>query len=355
MSTIIFAVILVLGAVIIIHELGHFLFARLCGVGVETFSVGYGPRLIGKKIGLTDYRISAIPLGGYVKMVGEEPGVEIAQEDIPISYTHQHVLKRIMIAAAGPAFNFLLAVIIFFVLFLIYGYFILKPTVGSVKADSPAEIGGIREGDLILAIGGAPISRWDELATIIAESDGGDLAISIRREDTTLVIKVVPERVASKNIFGEDIERNMIGITSAGDTYLKDLNILEAFSESLKQTYMITRLMLLSIVKLIQGTLSIKTLGGPIMIAEMAGEHAKEGINSLVFFIALISINLAIINLLPIPVLDGGHLLFFFAELVIGHPVSLKIREIAQQAGMFILLLLMVYVFYNDIDRVFFN
>jgi len=355
MITIIFAVILVLGAVIIIHELGHFLFARLCGVGVETFSIGYGPRLFGKRIGLTDYRIAAIPFGGYVKMVGEEPGVEIAQEDIPISYTHQHVFKRMLITVAGPAFNFLLAVTIFFVLFQISGYFILKPTVGSVKADSPAEAGGIREGDLIVEINGISITSWDEMATTIAEHDGGDLAISIHREDALLTVIVVPERVAGKNIFGEDIERNMIGISSAGDTYMKDLNILEAFSESLKQTYMITRLMLLSIVKLIQGNISLKTLGGPIMIADMAGEHAKQGISSLVFFIALISINLAIINLLPIPVLDGGHLLFFFVELVIGHPVSLKIREIAQQGGMFFLFLLMVYVFYNDIDRVFFQ
>ena len=355
MITTILAIILVLGAVIVFHEIGHFLFARLCGVGVDVFSVGFGRRLVGRKIGLTDYRISAIPLGGYVKMVGEEPGAEVAKEDLERSYMHKHVSIRMLIAAAGPAFNFLLAVLIYFVVLLISGVYVLMPTVGSVTADSPAQAGGMKDGDLITAINGTPISTWEEMAVSIDQSDGAELAITVQREGMSHSLVVVPERVAGKNMFGEDVERSMIGISSGGDTYLEELTTLSALSESLKQTYAVTELIVTVVVKLIKGSISFEAIGGPIMIADMAGERAEEGVGSLVLFIAFISINLAILNLLPIPVLDGGHLLFFAVELVIGRPVSLKIREIASQAGFFALIILTIYVLYNDIVRVFFS
>ncbi|MDP2863211.1 MAG: RIP metalloprotease RseP, partial [Desulfobacterales bacterium] len=168
-------------------------------------------------------------------------------------------------------------------------------------------------------------------------------------------LDIFPELKTAKNIFGEDIKRYAMGIASAGDFYTKKLNPFQALFESIRQTYKITHLTVVSIVKLIQGTLSAKTLGGPIMIAEMAGQQAREGIANLAFFIALLSINLAVLNFLPIPVLDGGHLLFFFIEAVIGKPVNTKVREIAQQVGIFVLVVLMVYVFYNDISRIFFS
>ena len=157
--------------------------------------------------------------------------------------------------------------------------------------------------------------------------------------------------VPAKNIFGEDIQRFIIGISASGDAYAKDLNPFEALIESLVQTYKITELMVIIIGKLVTGDISTDTIGGPIMIAKMAGDQAKSGIVNLIFFIALISVNLAIINLLPIPILDGGHLLFFSIEAVKGKPVSLKVREVAQQIGLFVILLLVVLVFYNDIFR----
>lgn len=354
MTTNIFAFAIVLGVLIFFHELGHFLVARLCGVGVEKFSLGFGPRIFGKKVGITDYRVSAIPLGGYVKMVGEEPDTEIDPADIPISFTHKHVLKRILIVAAGPFFNLLLAVIIFFGIFQISGLLLLKPSIGKVEEGSPAYRAGLQKDDLVLGIEGADIKSWDEMASIITESNGRTLAITVRRGERVRAFDVTPEPKVTPNIFGEDTERYVIGVTAAGEVFTRDLNLFQAFGESLKQTYKITELTLISIVKLIQGTLSTKTLGGPIMIAEMAGQQAKEGAANLVFFIALLSINLAILNFLPIPVLDGGHLLFFFIEAVTGRPVNTRVREVAQQIGIFILILLMVYVFYNDITRVFF-
>ena len=355
MSTDIFAFVIVLGILVFFHEFGHFIMARLFGVGVEKFSLGFGPRLFGKKSGITDYRVSAIPLGGYVKMVGEEPDSEVAPEDIPISFTHKHVFKRIIIVAAGPFFNFVLAVIIFFVIFLISGTFILKPVVGTVEQDSPAWKAGMVKGDLIESFDGTPITSWEEMAEIISGSNGKRLLVSIIREGAVLKLDIFPELKTGKNIFGEDIKRYAMGIASAGDFYTKELNPFQALFESIRQTYKITHLTVVSIVKLIQGTLSAKTLGGPIMIAEMAGQQARQGIANLAFFIALLSINLAVLNFLPIPVLDGGHLLFFFIEAAIGKPVNTKMREIAQQVGIFVLVVLMIYVFYNDITRIFFS
>ncbi len=355
MGTNIFAFIVVLGVLIFIHELGHFLVARLFGVGVEKFSLGFGPRLIGKKIGITEYLISAIPLGGYVKMVGEESEAEIDPGDQAISFAHKHVLKRIFIVAAGPFFNLLLAVVIFFGIFLLSGLYIIQPAIGELQAGKPAERAGLKEKDLIVAIDGIAVNSWDEMSELISNSSGRTLTLTIQRNDAELKINVQPELISARNLFGEDIQRYIIGISASGAAYTKELNMLEAMRESIIQTYQITKLTIVSVIKLIQGTISAKTIGGPIMIAEMAGKQAKAGAGNLIFFIALLSINLSILNCLPIPVLDGGHLLFFFIELLIGRPVNTRMREIAQQVGIFVLILLMVYVFYNDITRIFFS
>jgi regulator of sigma E protease len=353
MSVSIFSLIIVLGVLIFFHELGHFLVARLLGVGVERFSLGFGPKLVGKTIGITEYRISAIPLGGYVKMVGESPDSELDPSDIPISFTHKHVFKRILIVAAGPLFNILLALIIFFGIFQISGLLILKPGIGDVNEGTPAYAAGLKKDDVVVSIDGVDISSWEDMANAIMASKGKTLAISVLRGDTILNKNVTPEVKKFKNIFNEDVDRYVIGITASGEVFKKNLSFFQAVSESVNQTYQITALTIKGVVKLFQGTVSPKTLGGPIMIAQMAGQQAKEGVVNLIFFIALISINLAILNFLPIPVLDGGHLLFFFIEAVKGSPVSVKVREISQQAGIFVLILLMIYVFYNDIARVF--
>jgi regulator of sigma E protease len=350
-----FAFLVVLGILIFFHEFGHFLIARLFGVGVEKFSLGFGPRLIGKKIGLTDYRLSLVPLGGYVKMVGEEPDEELDPNLVPISFTHKSVLKRFLIVFAGPFFNVLLAVLIFFVISWTTGILILKPAVGSVKEGSPAFAAGFKKGDLITAINAEPVETWEEMAERIGRSKGQTLEISVRRPEEAVVLTVTPEMISSKNLLGENIQRYVIGIGTAGETDSKELTLFEAVTESFRQTYAIVELMIVIVAKLLTGGISMDTVGGPIMIAQMAGDQAKAGISSLFQFIAVISVNLAVINLLPIPVLDGGHLLFFLIEAVMGRPVNLKVREIAQQVGMVILIMLMILVFYNDIVRLFFS
>ncbi len=353
---IVVAFVIVLGVLVFFHELGHFLVARLFGVGVEKFSLGFGPRLIGKKIGMTDYRISAIPLGGYVKMVGEEPDAEIDPADMPFSFTHKHVFKRILIVAAGPIFNFILAVVIFFFMYQVSGMPMSKPVVGKVSEGAPAHEAGLEKGDLITAIDGTDIESWEDMSGIITKSNGKKLAISVLRNDSVLTFNIVPKKTTAKNIFNEDIERYIIGIVSSGDVVSKDLSVFQAASASISQTYWFTELTAVSIIKLIQGKIPVKeNLGGPIRIAKMSGQVAKQGLGNLAFWIAVLSINLAILNFLPIPVLDGGHLVFYSIELVIGRPVNTKVREIAQQAGMFILFMLMIYVIFNDIRGEFFS
>lgn len=355
MTTNIFSFIVVLSVLILVHELGHFLVARLFGVGVLKFSLGFGPRIAGKTIGITDYRLSAIPLGGYVKMVGDEPDAEILPEDIPLSFNHKPLFQRFLIVAAGPFSNLLLAVVIFFGLFLVTGIPVLNPVIGKIDTGSPAAQAGIQTSDRITAINGRPIDSWETMAGMIASSQGRELTFTLLRQDQSLNLVVTPQSKPSKNIFGEPIDRYLIGVMSSGDVHTRSLSFVEAISESLMQTYKIAELTVLSVVKLIQGTVSTKTLGGPIMIAEMAGQQAKEGAVSLIFFIALLSINLGILNFLPIPVLDGGHLFFFLIEAIIRRPLSIRIRELAQQAGIAALALLMILVFYNDINRIFFT
>jgi len=345
----------VLGPLIFIHELGHFLLARLFGVGVETFSLGYGSRLFGKKIGRTDYRVSLLPLGGYCRMVGEEPGEEISPEDIPVSFTHQHVLKRVPIVAAGPIFNVLLALVLLFGLFYASGLLVLRPTVGSVLPDSPAEAGGMEVGDLVLSIDGKPVSSWDEMTEMIIGAGGIPLSFTVRRGEEVLSKTITPAPTKTKNIFDEDVEQDMIGIGYGGETFSRELGMAEALVESIDRTYYMAELTVVTVVKLIQGRIPPKMIGGPIMIAQMAGRTARVGFAPFILLVAFVSINLAIINLLPVPVLDGGHLMFFTIELILGRPVSPGIRERAHQVGIFLLLLLMIYVFYNDIARFFTN
>lgn len=355
MSINIISFIVVLGVLIFAHELGHFLLAKLMGVGVEKFSLGFGPRIVSKKIGMTEYMISSIPLGGYVKMVGEEPDTKLDESLLPLSFSHKGLVRRSLIVLAGPAFNLLLAVIVFFVFFQVSGLPIMQAEVGEVQEGMPASEVGIQPGDRILSIDGATVERWDEMAGLIKQSGGRPLDIEVLRNNTNVSIRITPRLVSSEDLFGEEIQKYAIGITPSGAFAVERLNPWQAAVQGASQTWEIGRLTVLAIAKIISGTLSAKSLGGPIMIAQMAGQQAKAGIASFIFFIALLSVNLGVINLLPIPVLDGGHLLFFFIEAVNRKPVNIKVREVAQQVGVFVLILLMIFVFYNDIARVLFD
>lgn len=347
------AFVVVLGVLIFFHELGHFLVARFFGVGVDTFSLGFGPKIYRKKVGFTEYCLSLIPLGGYVKMVGEDPGAPLDASDLPRSFTHKKLYQKMLIVAAGPMFNFFLAILIFYVLFQVSGLYLVKPVVGGVSPDSPALAADIQPGDVILSIQGKPVESWDDLVEIIGGSQGETLEVIVGRGDKSLAKQIKPQAATDSNIFGETITKYMIGISASGEVFHKPLGPVEAATAGVGRAWDIMKLTALSVAKIFQGSISAKTLGGPIMIAQMAGEQAQAGLANLAFFIAMLSINLGIINLFPIPVLDGGHLLFFSIEAVTGKSISDTVREKANQLGIVLLLALMTFVFYNDILRLF--
>ncbi|NVM56737.1 MAG: site-2 protease family protein, partial [Desulfobacterales bacterium] len=197
MSTSIISFAIVLGVLIFVHEFGHFIIAKIVGVGVERFSLGFGPRIVGKKIGMTDYRISAIPLGGYVKMVGEAPDLELDVSLVPLSFSHKSVFRRTLIVLAGPAFNFFLSVVIFFCYFQISGLPIVKPEVGAIQEGMPAHEAGIRTGDHIVAVDGKPVTQWDEMAALIKQSGGQPLNLELLRNKTIILVTVTPKLVSS--------------------------------------------------------------------------------------------------------------------------------------------------------------
>jgi regulator of sigma E protease len=222
-----------------------------------------------------------------------------------------------------------------------------------VSPDLPAESAGLKKGDVVLSIDGEAISKWDDLAKIIRNSNGKKLAIKVKRNDEILEAKVTPQSFKDKDMFGEEIQSFRIGIESPKEILIKKVGPFEAMGIGLIQTWQGIRLTVVSIVKLIQGKISAKTIGGPILIGQMAGEQAKRGLLSLALFTAILSINLGLINLFPIPILDGGHFLFLALEAIFRRPVSIKKMEIAQQIGLIFIILLMLFAFYNDLIRIF--
>ncbi len=351
MFTTIFSTILVLGVLIFVHELGHFLVAKWSGVTVLRFSFGFGPRLFGVKRGDTDYCISLVPLGGYVKMLGEETDEEVTEDQLARSFSTQPLLKRAGIVLAGPMSNFALAIIIFTLVYAFSGIPQMTADIGTVNPGSPAEQAGVQPGDKVLAINDNSITAWEELSKNIEQAGEKPLLLKIQRGEEVLLLHVKPAVNEVPNLFGEKISRAVIGVTASGKFTIREVNPLSAFNESIAQTVNLSKLFLLTIVKMIEGVVSLKTLGGPILIAQMAGQQASEGAINLIYFIALISVNLAVLNLLPIPVLDGGHLLFFSMEAILRRPIETRKIEFAQKIGMVVLLVLMLFVFYNDIMR----
>ncbi|MBF0381264.1 MAG: RIP metalloprotease RseP [Magnetococcales bacterium] len=350
-----FWALVVLGVLIFVHELGHFLVARFFGVRVLVFSLGFGPRLGGwkDKTG-TQYQVSAIPLGGYVKMLGEAHDDEtpIAKEDLKYSFATQNVWQRFAIVFAGPAFNFVFAVVALIIAFMV-GVGQTLPTVGAVTPDMPAAQAGMKAGDRITYIGDEPIDSWDKLSKTIKASDGSPLMFTIERENKAFQLTISPQVKEVPNIFGEMVKFPLIGIAPSNERRVVHHSIAEAIEMGVVQSWRMIDLTVTSIWKLLTRVVSPDQIGGPLMIAEMAGKTAEQGTSNLLFFMALISINLGILNLLPIPILDGGHLFFFLIEAIKGSPVSETVQGVASKVGMALLLLLMVYALKNDLMRLF--
>jgi regulator of sigma E protease len=352
-----FPFIAVIGIMIFFHELGHFLIAKSFRVKVLKFCLGFGPKLVGKKVGETEYLISYFPLGGFVKMLGEDVGDEeqqdLSPDDVRRSFNNQHVLKRVAIVAAGPIFNLVLALVLFCGLFLISGTQEMTTEIGQVREGSPAHRAGLMKGDVILSVQGQTTESWTEIKSLVQDQAGNPLAFSIQRGDQILDLTITPQEALVKNEFGEDIKSALIGIVASGKVKKVEMSPWEAIQESYKETWKWIRLTCLVVVKLFQGIVPMKTIGGPILIGQMTGKLAQESFGYLIPFMAIISINLGILNFFPIPILDGGVIIFLLIELIIGRPIGIKKRELAQKVGLSLLILVMAFVFYNDILRLF--
>jgi regulator of sigma E protease len=428
-----------LAVLIFVHELGHFLAARKCGVIVEKFSIGFGKKIFGFTSKGTEFMVAAIPLGGFVKMKGEELDEETNEEG---SFSAASPQQRLLIAFAGPLFNILFALVIYTFIY-IAGVETLSPVIGSIKESSPALKAGLQRGDKIISINNQTIKFWSELQKEVYHSPEATLNFKVKRLSGEIVdLKVTPVTKEIKNLFGETEQVGLIGITPLGNTitYIKkessadkaglqlddriiavdgtdifgwsDLRpaavdkpgeslifkierdeieimvpliptpkkikdpdgkeleigeigigmngpmVLEQYGlfgsvvRAAKETWEMTSLIAISVQKMIFGSIPADQIGGPIMIFQIYGEQAEQGFYEFIRLTALLSINLGLINLLPIPILDGGHILFFLIEIIKGRPVSEKNRERAQQVGLFMLISLMVFAFYNDILRV---
>ena len=351
------AIIVVLGGLIFFHELGHFSVARMFGMGVSTFSLGFGPKLLKYKRGQTEYALSLIPLGGYVALVGEND-----ESDIPEGFTEKDSFalrpawQRFLVVLAGPVANLIMAWVLFTGLSFFWGTPVLLPDVGGVQKDSPAERAGSMAGDHIIAINGKQLEAWEDLSQIISESNGGKLEFEIARPDgetlNTLKFTLQAERSTRKTIFGEEETAWLVGIRAKGNIKKRPESFGRAIVSGFRETWRMIDLTCQGFVKLIERVVPIDQVGGPIMIAQLVGEQANQGLAGLLALTALISINLGILNLLPIPVLDGGAILFCCIEMVIRRPVNRKVQDYAMRVGAGLLILLMILATYNDVVRI---
>ncbi len=353
----ILAFIIVLGILIFIHELGHFLLAKLNGVGVLKFSLGFGPALFKKKIGETEYRLSVVPLGGYVKMLGEDPADEesrLSAMDPSRSFSKKSLGARSAIVVAGPLFNLLLAILIYMLIGWT-GIPTVPPVIGTVVKDSPADKSGLKAGDTIVSLQGNPVKSWEDIPGFMEGATGKDrLEIIIERDGTQFTVHTTPVVSKGTNIFGEEIDRAMIGITRTEKIVKEKLGLFSGIGYGFTQSWQVIKLTGIGVWKMLDGSIDVKkSLGGPILIAQVSGETFRAGVMPFFSMIAFISINLFLINLLPIPVLDGGHIMLFGIEAALGRPLKDRPREIAQQIGLFLLILLMLLALYNDLSRIF--
>jgi regulator of sigma E protease len=439
---------IVIGLLILIHELGHFIVARLAGVGVERFSIGFGPVLLRWRGRETEYCLSAVPMGGYVKMVGEENPLEgggTGAWDPAKAFSMKPLWARFLIVFAGPGMNFVLAGVILIGLLMTVGRELTPAVLGRVTEGGPAAQAGLQTGDQVVAFGGRPVSNWEEdLAGGLSRADGRPVAVVVVRGDRTLTVTARPERTTVRDLFGDEqpvwdigagplvtpqvsvvtsaspaeragfkagdvvvsvagrrvftpaeltneiqrrpgqtfevvverggspltltvtasrerergadggdseIGRIGIGIEPRMDVVTVRANPVTAVRLGVAQTWNMTALTLRGFWKLVTGQIHSSNIGGPLQIASEAGRQARQGVARLALFTAFISVNLAVLNLLPVPMLDGGHLFFFLIEAVMGRPLSLKKREAAQQVGFVLLMLLMGYALYNDLMR----
>ena len=351
---------LLITVVVFIHELGHYSVGRWCGIGVETFSIGMGKQIWGKKDKYgTLWRVAILPIGGYVKFYGDEDpsGKKLeVSENIKdhMNFHNKSVWKKIATTAAGPLFNFILAIFIFSIIFFFRGESLVQPYIGQIVDESPAYNSGLEAGDEIIYADTKEILYFNDLRDYVLENPENEIELTVIRDGVEKKIFLTPEVISSKDRFGNDYSSARIGVIGSQNPEhieLKKYGLITSIYRGTYETYNLSAKILSYLGKLIAGRESIDQMGGPIKIIQISGEISNYGIIPLLALIAAISVNLGIINLLPIPVLDGGHLLYYSLEVVRGKPLSQKTQEIGMQIGMSLLIALMIFVTFLDISR----
>jgi regulator of sigma E protease len=354
----------VLTLVVFFHELGHFLVARWCGVRILVFSIGFGPEILGfnDRYG-TRWKISAIPLGGYVKFFGDDNAASVpdqtalarmSEEERRQSFIHQPVGRRSAIVVAGPLANFVLAIAIYACLFMIFGKPSTSPRVDAVQPGSAAEAAGFKPGDLVLTIDGRAIESFSDMQRIVSTSAGEGLVFEIDRGGTHLTLKATPALKEITDRFGNVHRQGILGITrspSPDETHVKPVPPIKAFELAIRETWFVVERTMSYIGGVISGRESPDQLGGPIRIAQVSGQVASDGFAPLISLVAVLSISIGLLNLFPVPLLDGGHLMFYIIEAVRGRPLSERAQEVGFRIGLAIVVMLMVFATYNDFSQ----
>lgn len=351
---------IVLSVLVFVHEMGHYWVARRCGVRVEVFSIGFGPELFGRTDHLgTRWKLSAIPLGGYVRMFGEmDPtqsvteaeaaDAQLSPEEKRVSFRHQPVGNRMAIVFAGPAANFLFALVVLAGLFSTYGQPFTPADVGAVQPGSAAEQAGLRVGDVITAIDGSSVVRFEEVQQVVRLNAGRRLHLEVKRGEDTLDLYATPTAHALTDRFGNSHAVGLLGISRAGMEYQRH-GPFTALWQAMRESGLVISGTFTALGQMVMGERGTADLGGPLRIAQMSGEMAQSGLEATVWFLAMLSINLGLLNLFPVPLLDGGHLLFYLVEAVRGRPLAERTQEYGFRIGLALVLTLMVFATWNDL------
>ena len=347
-----------IGPLVLIHELGHYLVARWLGVGAEAFSIGFGQEVAGwtDKRG-TRWKVGWLPLGGYVKFIGDEneasvpSEAELSPEDRKRSFQLRPVWQRFLIVLAGPASNFLLAIAIFAALFAALGMPSTANVVSTIVAGSPADQAGIQTGDRITAVAGRRTESFEDIQRAVSLRPDETVEIAVLRGGDELALNARLGKLVEKDRFGQSFERGMLGVAGTERQFVR-LSAFQLIPEATSYTYKLTRWMVDGLWQILSGRRSIKDIGGPIKIAQIAGQQASLGALEFIQLVALISINLGFINLLPVPMLDGGHLLFYSVEAVRRRPLSARALDWAFRGGVAVILALLVFTTFNDLGSI---
>lgn len=352
----------VLTVVVFVHEMGHYLVGRWCGIGVQAFSIGFGPELIGfnDRRG-TRWRLSAIPLGGYVKFVGDmnaasAPSADeiaaLSEADRRVAFHTQPVWKRALTVFAGPLFNFLLTIAVFTVMFALYGRYEVEPVLATVRPDSPAQAAGFQPGDRFVSVDGRVVGSFADVQRLVSGRAGDALTFVVRRDGRDVTLTATPELTEQTDALGNTVRIGTIGVQNdpeSAPSRSVSYGPVAAAGQAVVETVHVVARTGQFITRFAAGREDKCQLGGPVRIADMAGRAAKLGFEWLVQLIALLSVGIGILNLLPIPPLDGGHLMFYAAEAAIGRPVSERAMEAAYRVGFVLVLSFMAFVFWNDL------